>query len=500
MLLSLTLLSGAVLSAPKANADTSATVDLTVDVPTACSLTPANTNLVSTINPGTNGEIGTANIKAVCNDPNGFAIYAVGYTDEEYGNNYLTTTLGEDYKIATGNVVSPSTSQWNMTIGIDSTIANNHVATIENQFEEAHEVPETYTKIASLNSTTDQSIGANLTSTFNAYIAPNQAAGTYTGKVKFLLVHPNVLTWQEDSQNPGTMIPDDEQPATLACEPAEYDTFDPSVTHYLQDVAQWENQVALEQEVTAYDRRDNQAYKVKRLKMSADGCQTALWMSNLNLGAETLTVSTLDSSNTNLPSNGNNDIDVATTFNSWIKSSGTGSFTTPELVPLKSSNTCLVWTEGSSSTVSCPEQDSYGNKYGTLYNYAAASAGTYIYADGAGTGNAQYDLCPSGWRLPTGRSTGEFQKLTIDAYDLYDMSNDQWNTGGFISIQQTLGFSLAGRHYIFEPDYQGLYGYYWSSTFGSGDYMYNLSFHEGDLYPDAGHGRNTNLSVRCIAQ
>ena len=347
MLLSLTLLSGAVLSAPKANADTSATVDLTVNVPVACSLSPENAYLENTIYPGTPGTIGTAKIKAVCNDPNGFAIYAVGYTDEEYGNNYLTTTLGEDYKIATGNVDSPSASQWNMTIGIDSTIANNHVATIENQFEEAHEVPETYTKIASLNSTTDQSIGANLTSTFNAYIAPNQAAGTYTGKVKFLLVHPNVLTYNEQTGEPETV-----QPATVECEPD---------SPLLQNVATWGSSVALGETVDAIDARDNQCYKVKRLKMNAAGTETALWMSNLNLGAETLTVSTLDSSNTNLPSNGNNDIDVATTFNSWIMNSA-GFDTIPELIPLKSSNTCTAYdSEGYRLTVSCPEQDSYGN-------------------------------------------------------------------------------------------------------------------------------------------
>ena len=31
--------------------------------------------------------IGSANISAFCNDPNGFAIYAIGYTEDTYGNN-----------------------------------------------------------------------------------------------------------------------------------------------------------------------------------------------------------------------------------------------------------------------------------------------------------------------------------------------------------------------------------------------------------------------------
>ncbi|MBR3131132.1 InlB B-repeat-containing protein [Candidatus Saccharibacteria bacterium] len=192
-LLGLTLLSGAVLTAPRANADTSGTVDITINVPTACSLSATNNTLTKTINPGTADTIGTSNIKALCNDANGFAIYAVGYTDEQYGNNYLTTDLGDNYKIATNNTASPSTSQWNMTIDNDD-VTGDHVATIENDFDQAHIIPTTYTKIASFASATDQTIGSNLTAQFDAYIAPNQPAGTYQGKVKFVLVHPSTHT------------------------------------------------------------------------------------------------------------------------------------------------------------------------------------------------------------------------------------------------------------------------------------------------------------------
>ena len=200
MLLSLTLLSGAILSAPKANADTSATVDLTVNVPAACSLTPANTSLTKTINPGTSDTIGTSNLKAVCNDPNGFAIYAIGYTNNTHGNTDLITDLGTDYSIHTGT--GTSASNWNMTI-TNAETTGNYTATIENGFNEPHVVPDVNTKIATVASATDQAIGTNLTATFNAYIAPNQVAGTYEGKVKFTLVHP------ADAQAPAS------RPATL---------------------------------------------------------------------------------------------------------------------------------------------------------------------------------------------------------------------------------------------------------------------------------------------
>ncbi len=186
-LLSLTLLSGAVLSAPLASADTSGTVDVTVSINAACTLTPNSTSLTQTIAPGTPGNIGTANLKAVCNDAEGFAIYAVGYTNNEYGNTDLITELGTNYSIHTGT--GNSTSNWNMTID-NATTTGNYDATIENDFDEAHIIPTTYTKIASFASITDQSIGANLTADFNAYIASSQPASTYTGKVKFVLVHP----------------------------------------------------------------------------------------------------------------------------------------------------------------------------------------------------------------------------------------------------------------------------------------------------------------------
>ena len=204
MLLSLTLLSGAVLSAPKANADTSPTVDLTVNVPVACSLSPENTYLENTIYPGTPGTIGTAKIKAVCNDPSGFAIYSVGFTGDNYGDNNLRMiengSLSQTYIIPTGTATTGDTSGWNMSIAKDNSVSGNYEAIIENGFDTNNNVPSTFTKIASLNSTTDQIIGANLLAQFDAYVAPAQAAGSYQGKVKFTLVHPSA------SPNPGGMI------------------------------------------------------------------------------------------------------------------------------------------------------------------------------------------------------------------------------------------------------------------------------------------------------
>ena len=190
-LLTLTLFSGAVLTAPLANADTSGTVDITVNVPAACSLSATNKSLVKTINPGTEENIGTANLKAICNDPNGFAVYAVGYTDEQFGKNVLSTNLTtseQSFDIISGTATSGDTSNWSMKI---AAVTGDYAPTVENGFTAFSVVPTAYMKIASFDANTDASIGGNLESSFKAYIASNQAAGTYQGKVKFLLLHPS---------------------------------------------------------------------------------------------------------------------------------------------------------------------------------------------------------------------------------------------------------------------------------------------------------------------
>ncbi len=187
-----TLLSALLLSSPHTSADSSAGVNVSVTVPAICSLTANPDTLSTTITPGNSGLIGTSTIKAICNDPSGLAVYAVGYTNDTYGNNNLATTIGGNtINIPTGIVASPTTSQWNMTI---NAVSGTYAPTIVPEFDNtAHIIPTGYTKVAYRNTMTgmgENATGANFTAAFNAYIGPTQAAGTYTGKVKFTLVHP----------------------------------------------------------------------------------------------------------------------------------------------------------------------------------------------------------------------------------------------------------------------------------------------------------------------
>ena len=113
-LISLIVLSGAFLISPYSYAtDDNAIDNVSVNVPVSCTMsgTGMNSHNVNIVNGTYQADIGSTTLKAFCNDNNGFAIYAIGFTDDEYGKTVLTnTTLGSTYNIATGTATSGSTS------------------------------------------------------------------------------------------------------------------------------------------------------------------------------------------------------------------------------------------------------------------------------------------------------------------------------------------------------------------------------------------------------
>ena len=85
-----------VLTSDFSSADTTATASASVTVSAACSLAATNTAPhTAIINPGVyQADIGITTLRATCNDPDGFAIYAIGYTDTTYGKTTLTANVG----------------------------------------------------------------------------------------------------------------------------------------------------------------------------------------------------------------------------------------------------------------------------------------------------------------------------------------------------------------------------------------------------------------------
>lgn len=194
-----TLLVGAILSSTNVAADSDVVSTATISVPQSCTMSGTGMNSHNAeIQSGTyTANIGTTTLHAYCNDSAGFAVYAIGYTDNEFGKNVLTdSTLGNTYDIVTGTNTSGSTSNWAMKLAItqdsgDTTGTN--AFTIDNSFGSYHNVPAEYTKVAHKNTATDMADttgGAKLTTTYAVLISSTQPAGTYIGQVKYTLVHP----------------------------------------------------------------------------------------------------------------------------------------------------------------------------------------------------------------------------------------------------------------------------------------------------------------------
>ncbi len=144
------------------------------------------------------------------------------------------------------------------------------------------------------------------------------------------------------------------------------------------------------------------------------------------------------------------------------------------------------------------ENDTFANantwKFGVYYNYCAASAGSYCYGNGKtskpSSGNATEDVCPKGWRMPTGDTTdGEFWLL----YDTYYNHN--------YSDLRT-AFRTPSSSYIVQGDLYNPYGRegrWWTSTRHSSEsiWFYSLST-QTSSFGDSGTYRYYGNSVRCI--
>ena len=206
-LVAATLLSVAVLSGSKVSATDDSVVDeINITVPVSCTLSGTG---MDTHNANINNglyvpDIGTTTLKAFCNDNAGFAIYAAGYTGNEIGgtnsNKLVGTAASSNATIDTGTATSagnPDTSNWAMKLTTVSSPTPTYPITLDNGFGSYSAVPNSYTKVAHRDSSTDTGVdaeGATLTTTYAAYISKTQAADTYEGKVKYTLVHPSTET------------------------------------------------------------------------------------------------------------------------------------------------------------------------------------------------------------------------------------------------------------------------------------------------------------------
>ena len=223
-LVSLSLLSGIILASSTVSADDPSVVDqINITVPVSCTMTGTgmNTHNAEIANGTYTPNIGTTTLHAFCNDNEGFAIYAAGYTGNEIGgessNKLVGTTASSNATIVSGIATTagnPDISNWAMKLAIsqdsgDTTSTNAFTidsapnvdlpsqaeqSATQASFSQYHVVPNEYVKVAHKNSMTDMTAttgGVKLTTTYATYISKTQPADTYTGQVIYTLVHPS---------------------------------------------------------------------------------------------------------------------------------------------------------------------------------------------------------------------------------------------------------------------------------------------------------------------
>ena len=270
-LVTLTLLSGLLLSSIHTFAD-DATVDQIALTPQiACTMSGVNTHHTATLTPGTysgasgseyeNG-IGKTTVTVTCNDNNGFAVYATGFSGNEYG---ATNLVGENTNQVIGTKAYQSgdtISSWSMKLTkiTDATDSYNPAnLTIATGYDSWHAVPAEYTKVAEYHantgpSTTDTTLGVKLETTYAVFIATNQPADNYVGQVRYTMIHPyNAI-----------------KPANVTCNP---NASSISEAVCMQDFAgpngdQIASTMNLEQQYTLRDKRDGKTYTVAKFQLS----------------------------------------------------------------------------------------------------------------------------------------------------------------------------------------------------------------------------------------
>ena len=441
-----------------------------------------------------------------CNDSAGFDVYAIGHSGDSYYTN--NTDLIFSGNNATYNIKTDGTngeSYWKMKV---ETSGASNIVTIDNNYDDYSNVPSTYTKIAHFNSNISSGY-SSIVPTYQVYASSSQPYGSYTGKVEYRMVHPNNTTAPEP-------------PAQLPEPSASCNTPVPTIT-YMQDITNDNISTVLsslteDAKYYLYDKRDNTPYCVSKLK---DG---NLWMTeNLALDLTALTQAELygtgsdagkmtNASNTTLGylkgtttrdpnTDANGKYATAAVTKAWISSyryfapmiavdsTTSGGCNDAYCVNGGTAGSPWSYSDSTSETINGVTSRVQG-KIGVYYNYCAASAGSYCYGNGTsavtGPGSATEDICPYGWRLPTGGSSGEFQAL----YTTYSS-----NYNDFVDALST---PLSGTFSYGKAYNQGNYGFFWSSTRNYTTHMYNLYVNSSSVNPQNSGYRYTGLSVRCI--
>lgn len=535
-------------------------------------------------------EVAGSTFSTICNDSGGYAIYAVGYGNNTLGNTDLifNNDPSSSNNITTNSTSATSTSYWQMKL----TAGAKNQPVLENGYGNYSVVPSTYTKVASYASAgtgTAQTVAA----TYKAAASSTQSAGTYTGAVKYTMVHPNTnipnqpydcaaekicyfpnagntvadtmgnqsisssdtsaTLWASNFKRPGYGFAgwsdaydyvvnegSESNPDASIYGPNEDITFDagqysgtdgglslyavwaPVVMDNQKNELTFQTTGLLSKQlssdsndtlankpndyVTALrDERDGQVYAVAKL------ADDNYWMiENLRLN-----------NNSTTPNWGNNSLSqgFGGVFNGLADAeSGNFSDTTNKNTLYDTTNITGSMqgyrfprynnsnTSGAVANMASVDDNVYS--YGNYYTWAAALANTNHYTgpeaqvDGKTSETANTSICPSGWRLPYGRDTGN-GTASGGFYNLnYKINNDSNVTDATASKNLRVypnNFVYSGYFRDSSAYGRGSYGGYWPSTADTSNFAYYLAFSSSLVFPGTSIGsKYIGHSVRCV--
>ncbi len=131
---------------------------------------------------------------------------------------------------------------------------------------------------------------------------------------------------------------------------------------------------------------------------------------------------------------------------------------------------------------------------GYLYNWQAVMQNPSAYYNG-GTSIPEDNvtgLCPTGWTLPTGNTSGQFQAL---------QNATSWTATQWADPILFNGIFVGNSHSSGSFYNQGSYGFYWSSTaYDDTSNAYSLRLGNSQVYSVNSGSRNFGFAVRCLRE
>ena len=503
----LVIVSGLILSSLHSSASTDQ-IEFSLSV--SCTMSSVvNSAHTKEITNGTyHSDVGTTTITALCNDGNGYTVYATGYSNDEAGNNKLVNTTNSQYSIDTGLATSGLTSTWAMKLNNLENDPSSTPPIIESAYDDTYGlVPSNWTKVASRQSgTTDMNLGSSFTTTYSIYTSSSQFAGTYRGQVKYALLHPysNNNTPSFDSFDQAFAFYEKEKVAI------------PGVGSYYtmqdmnNDICSLTNVYDEASAAQLVDIRDNKLYWIA--KLADNHC----WMTQ-NLDFDINTNTALNSNTTDLNVIYNSSAGQYAEYNTGYIESNDIIYWTPVSTATTinfEGATVTGWTNSDTKPYSASKTDNTETGHASLGNYynwtAAIASNSSVSLAGNTlsdiTNNPRNSICPTGWRLPTmsdqsgaiSGSTNEFARLNY----LYNNNSQTSDANLLISpIWLVKSGSIGGEN--IELNNYGSRGHYLSSSMtddsryiGNFGFEFNRVMGEWRTYLS----RRSGFSVRCVAR